>query len=189
MIAAWGISCEIDLIWMSLDLTDDQSGMAWCRQAISHYMNQCWPRSLPPYGISRPQWVNLYCIFCRVCISATSYICKPQSHYSLPQTPLTLFSTIFRPTLNACHARRSTPSCSRYCWNTSQVPTSVGSVAKRHTSFSCSTDYCSSSRQTRPIRTRMRTWSGAGVQPLNHWASYDGATSNWSTYIAWHSAK
>ena len=58
----WGISCEIALIWMSLDLTDDQSTlvqvMAWCRQATSHYLSQCWPRSLSPYGVTRPQWVN-----------------------------------------------------------------------------------------------------------------------------------
>ena len=35
----WGISCEIALIWMSLDFTDDQftlfQVMAWCRQATS----------------------------------------------------------------------------------------------------------------------------------------------------------
>ena len=58
----WGISCEIALIWMFLDVTDDQSTlvqvMAWCRQATSHYLNQCWPRSLSPYGVTRPQWVN-----------------------------------------------------------------------------------------------------------------------------------
>ena len=59
----WGISFEIVLIWMSLDFTDDQSTlvqvMAWCRQAISHYLNQCWPRSPTPYGVTRPQWVKL----------------------------------------------------------------------------------------------------------------------------------
>ena len=42
--------CEIALIWMSLDFTDDQSTlvqvMVWCRQATRHYLNQCWPRSL-----------------------------------------------------------------------------------------------------------------------------------------------
>ena len=32
--------------------------MAWCHQATSHYLNQCWPRSPTPYGIIRPQWVN-----------------------------------------------------------------------------------------------------------------------------------
>ena len=42
----WDISCEIALIWISLDFTDDQSTlvqvMAWCRQATSHYLSQCW---------------------------------------------------------------------------------------------------------------------------------------------------
>ena len=32
--------------------------MVWCRQATSHYVSQCWPRSLSPYGVTRPQWVN-----------------------------------------------------------------------------------------------------------------------------------
>ena len=62
VIDGWGISCEIAQIWMSVDFTDDQSTlvqvMAWCRQATSHHLNQCWPRSLMPYGITRPQWVN-----------------------------------------------------------------------------------------------------------------------------------
>ena len=35
--------------------------MAWCRQATSHYPSQCWPRSLSPYGVIRPQLVNLLC--------------------------------------------------------------------------------------------------------------------------------
>ena len=62
VIDGWGICCEIALIWMSLDFTDDQSTlvqvMAWCGQATSHYLSQCWPRSLSPYGLTRPQWVN-----------------------------------------------------------------------------------------------------------------------------------
>ena len=33
--------------------------MAWCRQATSHYLSQCWPRSRSPYGVTRPQWVKL----------------------------------------------------------------------------------------------------------------------------------
>ena len=32
--------------------------MAWCHQATSHYLSQCWPSSLSPYGITRPQWVK-----------------------------------------------------------------------------------------------------------------------------------
>ena len=62
MIDGWGISCEIALRWMSLDLTDDMSTliqvMAWCHQATSHYLSQCWPRYMSPYGITRPQWVD-----------------------------------------------------------------------------------------------------------------------------------
>ena len=47
---------------MPLNLNDDKSTlvqvMAWCRQATSHYLSQCCPRSLSPYGVIRPQWVN-----------------------------------------------------------------------------------------------------------------------------------
>ena len=56
------ISSEIALKLTSWDLSDDKSTlvqlMAWCHQATSHYLNQCWPKSLPPYGVTRPQWVN-----------------------------------------------------------------------------------------------------------------------------------
>ena len=32
--------------------------MAWCRQAVSHYLSQCWPISVSSYGVTRPQRVN-----------------------------------------------------------------------------------------------------------------------------------
>ena len=52
VIDGWDNSCEIGPLWMSLDFTDDQSTlvqvMAWCRQATSHYLNQCWSRSPTP---------------------------------------------------------------------------------------------------------------------------------------------
>ena len=58
----WGISYEIALKWMPQDLTDDKSKlvqvMAWCHQATSHYLSQCWPRSMSPYGVTRPQRVK-----------------------------------------------------------------------------------------------------------------------------------
>ena len=63
VIDGWGISCEIALIWMSLDCMDDQSTlvqvMALCHQATSHCLSQCWLRSLSPYRVTRPQWVNI----------------------------------------------------------------------------------------------------------------------------------
>ena len=37
--------------------------MAWCRQATSHYLSQCWPRSMSPYGVTRPQWVKCWPCF------------------------------------------------------------------------------------------------------------------------------
>ena len=52
------------LRWMPQDLTDDKSTlvqvMAWCCQATSHYLSQCWLSSLWPYGIAKPQWVKGY---------------------------------------------------------------------------------------------------------------------------------
>ena len=64
VINGWGISCELALRWMSLDLTYDKSTwdqvMAWCRQSTSHYLSQWWPRSLLPYGVTHPQWVKAY---------------------------------------------------------------------------------------------------------------------------------
>ena len=62
VIDGWDISHEISSRWMSLDLTDVKSTlvqvMALCREAMSHYLSQCRPRSLTPYGVTRPQWLN-----------------------------------------------------------------------------------------------------------------------------------
>ena len=59
--AGWGTPCEIAFRWMSLDLSEDKSTlvqvMAWCHQVTSHYLSQCWPRFMLPYGVTRPQWV------------------------------------------------------------------------------------------------------------------------------------
>ena len=54
---------EIAIRWMPQYLIDHQStlvqAMAWCHQATSHCLSQCWPRCLPPYGVTRPHWVKL----------------------------------------------------------------------------------------------------------------------------------
>ena len=58
----WGISNEVAIRWMSQDFTKDKSTLvqvlAWCHQATCHYLSQCWPRYLSPYGVTRPQWVK-----------------------------------------------------------------------------------------------------------------------------------
>ena len=65
VIHGWGMSCEIALIWMSLDFTDDQSTlvqvMIWCHQATSHYLSQCWPRFLSTYSVTRPGGTLCFC--------------------------------------------------------------------------------------------------------------------------------
>ena len=57
-----GNPSETAIRWMSLDLSHDKSTlfqvMAWCRQATSHYLSQCWLRSMLPYGVIRLQYVN-----------------------------------------------------------------------------------------------------------------------------------
>ena len=56
------ISNEIVIRLMPQDLTDDKSTMvqvmAWCHQAPSHYLGQCWHRSVSPHVVTRPQWVK-----------------------------------------------------------------------------------------------------------------------------------
>ena len=52
---------------MPLDLTDATSTlgqlMAWCRQTSSHYLSQCWPRSISSYSVTRLQCVELSHVF------------------------------------------------------------------------------------------------------------------------------
>ena len=49
---------------MPQHLTDHKSTlvqvMAWCHQATSHYLSQCWSRSLSPYDVTGPQWVKAW---------------------------------------------------------------------------------------------------------------------------------
>ena len=62
LISIFRSSHDNALWWMPYDLSDDKSIlvqlMAWCRQATSHYLSQCWPRSMSPNGVTRRQWVK-----------------------------------------------------------------------------------------------------------------------------------
>ena len=55
-------SCKNGIRWVPQDLTDYYwtfvQVMVWCLQAASHYLNQYWPKSKLPYGVTRPQWVK-----------------------------------------------------------------------------------------------------------------------------------
>ena len=75
------IFCEIALRWMPQDLTDNKRTlvqvMAWCRQAASHYLSQCWPWSMSPYGITKPHWLVAYTKWF-LCVHAKEW--KKNSH-------------------------------------------------------------------------------------------------------------
>ena len=78
------------LRWMPHDFTDDKSTlvqvMAWCRQATSHYLSQCWPISLSPYGVTRPQWVN----FLNMKVQVMAWCRQATSHYLSQCWPISL---------------------------------------------------------------------------------------------------
>ena len=52
------IAAYICISWKPRDLSNGNSTsvMACCRQDASHYFNQCWPRSVPWCGITRPHF-------------------------------------------------------------------------------------------------------------------------------------
>ena len=62
--SSWGTLCETALRWMPQNLTNGESTlvqvMAWCFQATSHYLSQCWPRSMSPSSFTRWQRVNTF---------------------------------------------------------------------------------------------------------------------------------
>ena len=74
------IFCELTIRWGPQHLTNHQSTliqvMAWCRQATSHYLSQCWPRSMSPYDVTRPQWV-------KISLSTYDVIIKMVTAYSI----------------------------------------------------------------------------------------------------------
>ena len=53
---------EITLRWMPQNTFYDRSAlaqvMAYLHQAKSHYLSQCWPRSMSTYGFTASQWLS-----------------------------------------------------------------------------------------------------------------------------------
>ena len=45
--------------WDECQGTTPMISQHWCPQATSHYLSQCWPSSMSPYGVTRPKWVNV----------------------------------------------------------------------------------------------------------------------------------
>ena len=67
---------KIVIRWMPPNSIGDNSTlfqvMAWCHQATAHYLRQCWPRSLSPHGVTRPQWVRTVATIMRTIIVSGS---------------------------------------------------------------------------------------------------------------------
>ena len=89
--------------------------MTSCHQATSHYLSQCWLISVLPYGVSRPQWVNLskfpqnpdvkVSLF-RICLyvhwmDLWSKIMFTCAVYKLPQTSPWLIQSYFTACIDA----------------------------------------------------------------------------------------
>ena len=54
-----GIKYEIAPLWMRENTKSTLvQVMAWCRQATSHYLSQCWPIYMSPFDVPRPKWVK-----------------------------------------------------------------------------------------------------------------------------------
>ena len=113
MIGGWDFFCKIALRWMLLDLIDDKSTlvqvMAWCRQAKSHYLSQCWPRSMSPYGNIRPQWFKFM---------SMSTSCKI-AHMWMPQNHTKSKFTLVQVMAWCCQA---TSHFLNQCWTRSLMP-------------------------------------------------------------------
>ena len=114
-------SCETGIRWMPQDLTVEKSilvqVMAWCRQAKSHCLSQCWARSKSPHGINRPQyvkqirWTSLDCIsnpswlwhlYCNQVHSSTPVV---MNYFLRKHKNILAFSTLFQ------HSRYGKSSC------------------------------------------------------------------------------
>ena len=54
------LSCNTHSAAVCATTNHSSQEMAWCRQATSHYLSQWWPSSMSPYGITRPQRLDIW---------------------------------------------------------------------------------------------------------------------------------
>ena len=61
-ILSWAFAVKLLPYEYYTDLTDEKTTLAQvmpsCHQVTSHYPNMRWPRSMSPYGVTRPQCLN-----------------------------------------------------------------------------------------------------------------------------------
>ena len=89
--------------------------MAWCHQATSHYLSQCWLRSMSPYGIAGPQWVNINMFPCNNCHAIQQGAAKTVT--SAYVTPLKSWVHIITATNTSCMHCLGVKHSSFHLWN------------------------------------------------------------------------
>ena len=103
--------------------------MAWCRQATSHYLSQCWPRSMSPYGVIRPKWVNIWYYtgsydFTFSFISYKTWIRSPRwftNKFTAIHATNYSHGTCFR----FCYVKISTGFNHKFHWEISRLPWTI----------------------------------------------------------------
>ena len=89
-------NCEIAPKWMAWNSIDKSTlalVMAWCPQAISHYLSQYWPRSLSPCGITRTEWVK--CVIVKL-ILVIDLFHGNRLHLNAPGCPFIFYPCVCR---------------------------------------------------------------------------------------------
>ena len=96
--------------------TDDKSTlvqvMAWCRQATSHYLSQCWPSSMSPHGVTRPQWVDVIWIH----RNKSEWYLNQNTAFSVKKTHLKILSAKWQPFWVNLNVLRVAPPARTRLW-------------------------------------------------------------------------
>ena len=122
------------LRWMPQDLTDHKSTlvqvMAWCHQATSHYLSQCWLSSLLPYGVARPQRVKSVILESVLWIDILSTFCEFFSQCVRGKLIVGLYKSILFQVMAWCHLSLTAtryyqsqcwPRCLSYRWLSGRI--------------------------------------------------------------------
>ena len=133
MNGGWGISYKIALRWMPLYLIDDKSTlvqvMAWCHQASSHYLNQCWPRSMSTYGVTRLQRVKHLISLCQFQFVQTGVNINGQHQHLSPRTKMAASHGL------GLQGLQGLQSYTLHTWHMRSSSTSLNTVARKYPSL------------------------------------------------------
>ena len=108
--------------WISLIISQH-----WCLQATSHYLSQCWPRFMSPYGTTRPQWVNssrpIFIFFLNTSCTWHGFKFLRTCEIALVWIPQNIFHD--KSTLVKVWCCQTTSHYLSQCWSRSKLPYGV----------------------------------------------------------------